>query len=184
MKIQLNATKKKELIKQYADYFAADTLIAKDFVPEYVEVDMYCVKEEMFGSFSKYVTVGVTSDEKFDSEFYVMTDGVLDAEKEKILLADIADMISKLYSEEIACKSSTVVKVSDEAKKAFGFDYYLFAFHNLDCSCYHVQPVQIYENEYKFIQANGHNAFLDIYDEQVPDDAQYYFGAKREPLDV
>ena len=184
MKIQLSTTKKEELIQQYADCFAAETLVAKDFVPEYAEVDMYCVKEELFGSFSKYVTVGMTADEKFDSEFYVMTDGVLDAEKEKILLADIANMISKLYGDEIALKSSTMVKVSDEAKKAFGFDYYIFDFRNFDCSCYHVQPVQIYENEYKYIQANGHNAFWDIYEEEVPEDAQYCFGAKREPLDI
>ena len=184
MKIQLMDTKKEILVKEYADRFAAETLLAKDFVPEYAEVDMYCVKEDLFGSFGKYVTVGVTADEKFDSEFYVMTDGVLNAEEEQILLSEIADMISKLYSGEIACKSSTMVKVSDEAKKAFGFDYYIFDFRNFDCSCYHLQPVQIYENEYKYILANGHNAFWDIYEEEVPEDAQYYFGAKREPLDI
>ena len=86
MKIKLSTTQKEELIQQYADRFAAETLVAKDFVPEYAEVDLYCVKEERFGSFSKYVTVGVTADEKFNSEFYVMTDGVLDVEKEKILI--------------------------------------------------------------------------------------------------
>ncbi|MBE6789420.1 MAG: hypothetical protein E7539_07170 [Ruminococcaceae bacterium] len=184
MKIQLSSTTKEEIIKQYAETFNAQTLIAKDFVPAYVEVDMYRMQEDLFGSFSKYVTVGMTADEAFDSEFYVMTDGLLDAEKEKILLSDIADMISKLYSKEIAFKSGTMVKVSNEAKKAFGFDYYLFDFHNLGCQCYHVQPVQIYENEYNYVLENGHNAFWDIYEEQVPEESQFLFGAKREPLDI
>ena len=184
MKIQLSTAKKEELIQQYADRFGAETLLAKDFVPEYAEVDMYFVKEESLDAFSKYITIGMTADEKVNSEFYVMTDGVLDAEKEKILLADIASMISKVYGNEIEFKSGTMVKVSDEAKKAFGFDYYLLDFHNFNCSCYHVQPVQIYENEYKFIQKHGHNVFWDIYEAKVDDDAQYYFGAKREPMDI
>ncbi len=186
MKFKLSQNKKAEIIKQYNESFS---LIAKDFVPECVEVDMYRLQDEWFGAFSKYMTVGVTADARFDSEFYLMVDGLLDTEKEKIIISEISNMILKLYNNEIACSSSTVVKVSDEAKKAFGFDYYLFDFHDFGISyedkpIYYIQPVQIYENEYNFIQQNNHNVFLDLYEAKVPEDAQFLFGASREPLNL
>ena len=184
-KIKLAQKFKEEIVKQYPE---AATRIAQDFVGEYVDVDMYRVQDE-FGCFSKYYTVGVTADERFDSEFNIFVDGRLEPEKEQVMISDMALIIAELYSGEIACKSSTVVKVSDKAKGTFGFDYYLFDFHDLGVTCegeaiYHIQLVQIYENEYHFIQQNDHNDFLDLYEENVPEDEQFCFGTPRKPLDI
>ena len=184
-KIKLAQKHKEEIVKQYPEAIAC---IAQDFVGEHVEVDMYRVQDE-FGFFSKYYTVGVTADKRFDSEFNLFIDGILEPEKEQAMISDMSVIIAKLYSGEIACKSSTVVKVSEKAKEAFGFDYYLFDFHDLGITCegetiYYIQLVQIYENEYNFIQRNGHNDFLDLYEENVPEDAQFCFGTLREPLDI
>lgn len=184
-KFSLDKNMKSEIAKQYPE---GAILIEQDFVEKYVDVDMYRVQDE-FGFFSKYYTVGVTADERFDSEFNIMVDGILNEEKEQVLISDIADIIIKLYSGEIASKSSTVVSVSEKAKELFGFNYYLFDFHDLGVSCdskpvYHIQLVQIYENEYDFIKQNGHNEFLDLYEGNVPEDVQFMFGATREPINI
>lgn len=183
-KCKLSDDVKKEIVRQYPE---SVKLIAKDFVNEYVEVDMYRLQDDWLGCFSKYYTVGVTADSKMDSEFHVMTDGLLDNEKEKVMISDISDIIIKLYRGEILRKFGTIVKVSEKAKDLFGFDYYILDCHDLGVSSngksiFHVQLVQIYESEYDFIQSNDCNAFFDYYESKIPVEVQYLFGAKREPL--
>lgn len=181
--------KSENIIKeQIFERFNFETLVAKDFVSDYINADMYCNLDE-FGIVCRYGTLGLCA-EYFDdyAEIYFMSDGRLETEKEKIMLQDISNIICKLHNKEVGIHSGATVKASDIAKETFGFDYYFFDIYDfnftyLDKPIYIIMPVPIYENEYNYIQTNGFDAFLEEYEFQVPKDEQF-FGVSRKPMDV
>ncbi len=182
--------KSQNIIKeQFFERFNIDTLVAKDFVAEYIKVDMYCNLDK-FGIICRYGTVGLCA-EYFDdyAEIFFMSNGRLGAEKEKIMLQDISNIICKIHNKDVEIVSGATVKVSDEAKKNFGFDYYFFDIYDFDFTylnkpIYIIMPVQIYENEYNYLQANGLDAFLKEYQKQVPKEDQLAFGLSRKQMNV
>lgn len=183
----MNKQQEKEIKAQYDDRFGIDKLVAKDVAPG---VDVYRMQDD-FGVFSRYITLGLCA-EKIDGDFaeiFFVVDGCLDDEKEKVFLADVGAMADQLRKGELTVKSGLTVKASEAAKSAFGFDYYLFSIYDYDFTrqdetIYVIMPIQIYENEYAYIQKNGHKPFLELYDENVPEDEQLYFGTERKPLEV
>ncbi len=188
-KVKISVKEKKTAKAQYLEALGIDTLVAEDFVPAGVCVDMYRMQDD-FGIFSRYATLGLCAEKlKYVTEIFLMADGTLDPDKEKVMLDDVANIICKLCNGEIELKTGATVKASNAAKEAFGFDYYLFDFYDhgityKDNPVDFVMPVQIYQKEYDFIQKNGHKAFFAEYEDQVPGDEQYYFGTPRKPLKV